>query len=366
MIENSLPPSDRTEREGAPIVTTAAPAGRVAKAHDAQLIRRMTEYLAGTLFEWQTNLAGTGREVSAGKVAAEIGMSRAVIHEWLHGDYKGDVAKVELKLRAVLAAAERRLLLGVATVPTHSTERVEVALRIIRRSNQIGLVYGDSGVGKSRGCEWAVSPLNPAGNHGAILVSAAPWLGHRHALARLLINEVGKEAFAALGTKTKQGRARRQPDPWEFLVQSLAGSNRLIIVDEAHLLDTQAVTCMRILYDRTSCPIALVGNIELMERFDANEQWCSRVGFRCEISSDAGGRKALIRHMLREIVPAAESALADVASELAKGMGHFRTVEKVLQLCVALREADADASWPVLFEEARKCVTREADAKRKN
>jgi reverse gyrase len=68
----------------------------------------------------------------------------------------------------------------------------------------------------------------------------------------------------------------------EFIHQQLRGSHRVIICDEAHLLDASGRQALFNLNRDTGCAVALVGNKEILDKIRRNEQHFSRVGVKGE------------------------------------------------------------------------------------
>jgi hypothetical protein len=118
----------------------------------------------------------------------------------------------------------------------------------------------------------------------------------------------------------------------EFLTGRFKGSRRLVVVDNAQRLTAGARQWLFDFHDATGCPIALLGNPEILDKIRLSDQQFSRVGLRREIKGgDArGDAGSMVRLHWPEV--AEDAALLALAVSVVKGRGHLRALKKQLLL----------------------------------
>lgn len=208
-------------------------------------------------------------------------------------------------------ALERERQIGVTPVKSEATEQMAEALELLRASNDVGVLFGDAGIGKTTGIALYL------GDTTTILITLSEWTKDRRGVEKGFLT-------------TMRGRTQA-PDETrgEYIVRSLAGSGVMVIVDNAHKATRQAIAWLIDFHDATGCPLALVGNVEVTAKIDDNAQRHSRCLYRREITAEK--TRPLIRHLAREIVPGWDTAEVERAVEgTADEDGRFRSVTKLL------------------------------------
>ena len=247
------------------------------------------------------------------RLARRLGYSPSVLSQWLNGGYPGDEEKLVRRIRDWLENLKRRRLIGVKLVESEATQTVRGALEAIRQTEDIGLIYGDAGIGKTTAIVLYLEQ-NPL----AISVS----LDRRHGTAiqieRLLADAIGV-------SERRKGESR-----WGRILGALNGSGRFLIVDNCHRATRSGLELLFDLHDKSRIPIALVGNAEVLNIIDQNDQMSSRIG----ISQPVGMKnpRALVRHLISEIAPQFAGKVDDQAEQVAEGPGKMRAVVKQLAL----------------------------------
>lgn len=201
----------------------------------------MIENARAGLSEFITESRKSQRQLSK-----EIGLSTSVISQFLNGTYTGDNEEVAKTITQYLAVAKGRL----NTVSTahfypdlFNTKEVLFTCFYAHRHNDIALVSGDAGAGKTTALRYYKET-----NTGVILVTA---------------NACTTTATSVLGLICKQIDRQipgRKAALMNTLVEQLAGSNRLIIIDEADHLSLDALQAVRNLNDLAGVGIVLSGN----------------------------------------------------------------------------------------------------------
>jgi len=83
-------------------------------------------------------------------------------------------------------------------------------------------------------------------------------------------------------------------------------------------------------HDATGCPIALVGNPEVLSAIRENDQQFSRIGLRTEVKGDKAS--ADVDRLISIHWPAAAESLNGAAIKVIKERGHLRALKKQLLL----------------------------------
>ncbi|MDL2327580.1 AAA family ATPase [Ruminococcaceae bacterium OttesenSCG-928-A11] len=180
------------------------------------------------------------------QVAKEIGISSAVISQFLSGIYAGNNEDVADKVLRYLEVGESRLMR--IEVPTFCAElrnakQVLFAATYAHQNNEISLVYGDAGAGKTTALKHYAE-----NNPGVIFITANACSRSPRAILHLVTEAVGKIP------------AGNQFIMMRNLVEALSGSNRLLIIDEADHLTPNALQAIRNLNDEAGIGIVLSGN----------------------------------------------------------------------------------------------------------
>ncbi len=90
--------------------------------------------------------------LSNSHIGRAVGYSAAVISQYLAPDgnkYTGRIAELESRIRDWLRQRERERKLSVELIECEVANSVCAALDQVRRTNDVGLVYGDAGIGKT-------------------------------------------------------------------------------------------------------------------------------------------------------------------------------------------------------------------------
>lgn len=306
MHNDSLPPSDR---EPSLISHTQSH-----PPHDPDLIERLMS-LRGS---WESHT----------KLGRKVNYSPAVITLYLAGKYTGDVAEVEARLRDYVANEERRRMVGVDTVVSDVTKAVRAAFDLARETNDVSVVVGEPGVGKTRAIDLYVNGnKDQPGNPTCVHLVISSWNKDLSSIEGALMAAVGKAGY--------DNRTRRA----EWLVQKLRNSDRLIIVDDAHKLTQPALQWIFDFHEATGCPVALVGTPALEAKLRSDSQRFSRVGLKKPLSTKK--RRALIEHLIGSLVgnvsDSEEAELAGLCDQVAAQHGHFRSVAKQLKLAAHVK-----------------------------
>ncbi len=186
----------------------------------------------------------------------------------------------------------------------------------IRKTSDFGGAYGDAGIGKTSGIN-----LYAKKHPSTIFETVDQTTGTATGIIQLL--------FAASDKQNYDNRTNRG----QWLMQRYKGSERLIILDNAHKILTSGWSWLFDFYDATNAPIAYFGNRELLTVLDGNEQWFSRAYF-CEEIEKPEPREAA-RRLIAQFAPEAKELQAQ-AEDVALERGALRSLGKQLKLTARL------------------------------
>lgn len=287
-----------------------------------------------------------GGALTDAQLARKIGCSPAILSQWLspRGNlYTAEISKWEKRAEDFIKNDARRRASGVETVDCESARQVRAAMELIRKTNDVGIVMGEAGFGKTRAVE-----LYLAENPTAILYSVKSWASDKASIEGSLFDAVGS---AGWDKQTKRA---------VFLAKILTGSDRLLIVDDSHKLTRPALQWLFDFTDETQIPLALVGTFDLEEKISDDAQRFSRVGLRYEIIPSEP--RDLIEHLIRTHAPGANGAadeLLALCEQVVAEHGHYRSAHKQLKLAAELKEASKKPiSWVEAFRQAHTQLVR--------
>lgn len=262
-------------------------------------------------------------------LAKRIGTNEAAVSRYLEGVPTGDVAKLEAKIKDHLAAASRKRGWAEVYFPTEAVETCELVFDIIRESGDIGLVHGPAGIGKSTACR-KYAKEHPT----AIFFTAMQGKGSHWNMISTIYN-------ALPAPRSDEDKRLRRVD---WVMKKLAESSRLVIIDNAQRVSVSGLRWLNDFNDLTGCPVALVGNPEVLDKIAGNDQMASRIGFKQDINDMMAGSSAWLNtaadRMVKAMWPEAAGEIRLLARETAKKPGHLRTLNKQLRIAIRLAETD--------------------------
>lgn len=272
-----------------------------------------------------------GMSISA--LSQQIGYSPSVLSQYLHesgNKYPGDTGKLERRVTDWMRSLERRRRIGVPLIECEVSKQIGAAIEAIRRTNDVGLIFGDAGIGKT--CAIALyCDENPT----CVMITVHEWAHD--------VRSVEGRIFDALPHGDWDGHTKRG----DYIAGRLKGSNRLLVVDNAHKLSRPALQWLFDFHDETACPIALVGNENVMAKIADNDQRFSRVGLKLEVVIKRPG--GMIRHLLKQFAPDAGDGIDDLCDQVVEQQGRFRALAKGLSIAAMIREGNGSLDWPTAF-----------------
>ena len=192
-------------------------------------------------------------ELTQTALAKQSGISNGALSAFLTDSYRGSNENIAKKLLPALESAQARETAVLAVrepeiVETVVTRQIQAGLTYASNRNNIVVIYGAPGIGKTVTVESYVK-TNPT----ALFITAGPNIRSGRDIMEDLLEAANKKA---------EGRNRVLE---KNLISLLKDSNRMIIIDEAHFLRLDGLETVRRIYDATKCPLVLVGNPKIME-----------------------------------------------------------------------------------------------------
>lgn len=209
--------------------------------------------------------------LSQSATAKLLGISDAAMSQYLSGKYPNPET-VERKIADLLDKEEQRQTVAlsgdITFAMTSIAEQVMKTLEYARLKRNISVIYGDAGVGKTRALEeWL------RGKSDVVKLTAAPALSNP------------KSFFKYLARELKASRGGHIDDLYLELIDRLAGSDKMIVVDEAQHLTLKTLENLRGLQESAGIAVVLVGNETIYTKMVGRQQsefaqLFSRIGWR--------------------------------------------------------------------------------------
>lgn len=222
------------------------------------------EEIRKRLADW---IAFSGK--SQTEIARSMGISASTLSMFIKGTYAGNNEEIARKALSVmdLVRNQSTAIKKPDFVKTKTAEEIITVAHYAQNHCDIGVVYGDAGIGKTMAItEFAKN------NPWAIMITADVT-----STIKSLLDDV-LEKLGVRSATANRIAAKKQ------VIQELKGSNRMIIIDEAQHLKLPTLEAVRgILYDACKCAVLLVGNESIYSKLLGKQkapfaQLFSRVG----------------------------------------------------------------------------------------
>lgn len=260
-------------------------------------------------------------DVSNRLIAQNVGCSSTTVNLFINDNYNVSEAKlVELahKFESYLNNFDEAKKVAVSGhlkfVMTSTAQTIFKTANYVIGYRKIGVIFGEPGCGKTIACEQFAMK-----NSTSILIKITPTTT-RSSLLNMLCGEL-KISFTS-----------RQLDiSFQQIIKSLAGTNRLLMIDEGENLDSKCLEIVRRIQDFAGIPILICGTERILHRLKGFRgelaQLYSRIGVKCEIGMLSAADTKLI---LEANYPEALH-YNDVFHSLSKRNG--RLLEHLVDLC---------------------------------
>ncbi len=279
-------------------------------------------------------------------VAKAIDYAPSTFGLWLRGDYTGNHSDLARAVERFLAREQEKAQTPPLDGPFAPTRQGQDTLAVLHYAHvhgTIGVVVGPSGTGKT-----ATIKHYTAENPGVLILTIHP---AKRSMAEVLHELIDLVGDPGKGRGTLGGMHKR-------LTAKLAGSGRLLIIDEAQYLEHQTIEVLRALHDAARIGLVFSGMPRLYADLVANtvelwEQIRTRVGIRKRLPIFSVEDVTLI---LRALDPRVSPEVCRAACEIGQHRGHTIThlYHHAARLAAAKRRAvtpaDILAAQTFLYE----------------
>lgn len=181
------------------------------------------------------------------------------VSKYLNNKYDRDPKDIESKILDMLKTEARRLQFGGEVINTSVIRQVAGFLDSIKRTNTVGVIHSDAGLGKTTAANDYLDE-----NPNAVLLTVNAKQNDAKGFVQLLW-----AAIVPHGYEYNQSR-------WEYLVQKFKESGRLIMIDNAQRLIGSGRDAAFDFRDETGCPLCFFGNPSVLVKIKQNDQQHSR------------------------------------------------------------------------------------------
>lgn len=222
----------------------------------------------------KTHIAETG--ITQKQLARELNISDTVLSLFLANSYTGDNQKVIEKVKQYLHIGAVRKAL--TPNPNYcetllNTQQITDCLQMAHASNEILLLYGPAGCGKTTALKHYAEH-----NNGVIYIEADATTGTPRAILLTLLESIGGQPIGSTAQVMKS------------ILNILRGTNRLIIIDEAQHLTERSFDTIRAINDKIGIGLVYSGNPSILKQMYGRreqefDQLYSRIGLHCELTN---------------------------------------------------------------------------------
>jgi len=261
------------------------------------------------------------------QLGARLGKNEGFVSKYLNGVGEGNIAAFEKRVKDMLERESRKRTWESVYFHTDAVEACYTVFDLVREASDIGLITSEAGIGKSMAVHQYMIEHKTVIGFTAIEGSGSQY-------------DVQRGIATCLDMRKFNPRSCRLSD---YLREKLAGSERLVIIDNAQRIFLSGLRWIMDFHDATGVSFCLVGNPEVMERLEGRDQLVSRIGIKKDITSALGNEKWIddaADRMVAAMWPKAASEIAILAHEAARKSGHLRTLNKQLRIAIRLCETD--------------------------
>lgn len=184
------------------------------------------------------------------------------VSKYLNNKMDRDPSDFESKVADLLRMDARMQAIGSGSGEILETSVIRQAANFfdtVRRAGAVGVLHSPAGLGKTTAIA-AYVKANPT----AVPICANAAQSDAKGVRQLLWGAVDHRSYDPCSSR------------WDYLVSKFAGTQRLLIVDNAQRLAGSGRDCLFDFRDQTGIPMVLVGNPSILQRVALNDQQFSR------------------------------------------------------------------------------------------
>lgn len=208
------------------------------------------------------------------QVAQHFGKSITTVSQYLNGKYPTDTSELDAKTDELISLYQQKTSeakYSAEFVPTLVARRGMEIMKYAHADGEINVIYGAAGLGKTQMMKQYAKE-----NSSAVLIEVDP-----SCTPKVLLKKISD----AVGANSRG----INNELLDGIVQKLANSNRLLLIDEAELLSTRSLEFIRRIHDLTGVGVVLAGMPRLLVNLKGknNElaQLYSRVAFALDLGN---------------------------------------------------------------------------------
>ncbi len=277
------------------------------------------------------NFQKRNKNWSQSKIAQAMSVSPAALSQWLLGKYNGDSETLGKKVGKFLQLrfAQETAFLNFEYLKTHQSRQALAVLTYARVHRSLGKIIGGAGLGKTT----TLRHFRDS-NESVFLVTAKTGYGKYDILEDIFTEITEKDWDEYKEHKGIQGGKKKME---RLLHKMLAGTDAMILVDEAHKLRYQGLEACRELSDECNVPCVFCGSEELLNQTSGKyasryQQIRSRELMRCVLKNEVEAMD--INMMLESIKTTAQKDVVAFLKKKAEGEGHYRTMAAILRTAI--------------------------------
>ena len=264
------------------------------------------------------------------QIGAKLNRSEKIVHQYANLEYNGPISILERDVKSLLSREED---FDSATRPkvfcqTSIANSIFEVLEFCHRYQKMGMIISSAGAGKTEAAK-EYKAKNPT----TILITIDLTKRSLGAVLTVIGEKVLHRSFGNLLNSERV----------DVIIKELKNSDRLLIIDEAHLISWEAFETLRAIYDRSKTPIVFMGMPRLYSQMkDARngflwDQISSRIPIKRYVNEIKFQDVALLAD---SIYPSLPKKCLEFLYEKANGPGKFRSMLELLKSAVQFSEVD--------------------------
>jgi hypothetical protein len=278
-------------------------------------------------------------------IAGMINRSTAAISQYINKIYPGNIPELEKDLLSLLTREEDvQFVSGTKQfVATKASILIWEVLQFCDQTQTMGAALAQSGTGKTETCREYKRK-----NRATIFVTADITTKTPSQIMRRILEHAGGV-----------GRRSSVSEYLQALIEKLRGTNRLLIIDDAHFLTWEAYELIRKLHDCGGIGVVYVGQERLYEQMKGTS---GRAYLFDQIYSRIAIKRDKFSIYKNDVKAVAGSACAaglsgeciDFLFSRAKGQGRYRYVTNLLRVAQMIHDQHGTPMGVQLLQEAER------------